>query len=1212
MGGPSRILPTGLVLLMLISIITPLSVNETSEKLDDEIDYLGSAKSSTLVDVPSLQIGDEWIYDAFFDVEGLVQSSLPSANVQTLTGTMTTTVDSITQETVENRSTLVYTIESIGTFEAQSVTLPSGTFLGDVTADLTVDYVGVEEYRVSDMALISRSMALNVDFGPVIIVGTMDIADITILTTYAPPQEGYDFPLTVGEGHFTNYTSTVQWSGSSDYFDIPPDETRQTSGFSTVVAVGDPSVTYNGCSNSYNVTQYNSDGSVAGFNWYCPAANFNAWQHIEDASLGLVIDFKLKSYTPATRSRLISVNLQFPAYFPDIEIGAWINITDASGNPVGSETVQFRYEVDSDIRTLTTASNGSAYALFDTGHSPDPSWTDFDIASHGIIGWIQGSNQVGVSTLTIDDNLVEVDLVTSAASVAMERVRGNETIIQSSATGLNAVPGDQLTFSVPVRNIGLLSSPPTELEVTTPDGTTSRASVPSLGPLAEARAEVSWTVPTNQPIGDVTLSFEADPDELVIEDANRSNNVDSLSLFIGRLPTATLANVIPTLTFEDVSIDGTNSVDLDGGDLTCTFVIAIENYQNAESPRAPITETNTECQYTANWEDDGVYDVSLTVVDDEGDVHSTSQTITIMNRPAVINLASSVSTLKVGESVTFNAYDHSDIDTNTPEAPVNMLWLPPTAPSGEAYTCSEGLVTQECTVVPENEGQFVMSFRGMDDDGAETSTSASVTVTNIAPSDAAMDLRRASDGVSILKNSQDIWEIEEDQELELVGSVFDSPNDMDTLRWSWQPDVEKNPSLQMTSEGPESIVPVHWSDSSGGGLHVIKMQVFDNDNASSGIVNGWVRVSNVAPTIDPFDPQFPLPEDFSVTLTGTYSDTASDIDSLEACWDTNPFDDSDGEGTAEDDCDQTGAVLEKSWPSAGVYTVIFHVTDDDGDRASQTVNFTVENRKPVAAIYASTLTPDAGEKFSLSANQSTDTASDMASLIYRWDVDASYDEDSDGFPDNDFDESGMEIWIELDDPGTHEIRLMVFDNNGEVGYATVFIEVQSVESGFLGGILNFENNGVAIIVIILLLVLGGLLGILALTSMRSKRADPWDAIASGVPMDSIPSSAPQSNMFAAPASATPEGTPPATNATAAQPVPVTETIVSTTPPIPATGLPEGWTEEQWSYYGAQWLEQQAAAPAVETPQPVVEAPQPVVETPPPAWPTSEGDMDLDL
>jgi hypothetical protein len=29
-----------------------------------------------------------------------------------------------------------------------------------------------------------------------------------------------------------------------------------------------------------------------------------------------------------------------------------------------------------------------------------------------------------------------------------------------------------------------------------------------------------------------------------------------------------------------------------------------------------------------------------------------------------------------------------------------------------------------------------------------------------------------------------------------------------------------------------------------------------------------------------------------------------------------------------------------------------------------------------------------------------------------------------------------------------------------------------------------------------------------------------------------------------------------------------------TPPIPETGLPEGWTMEQWAHYGKSWLDQQ--------------------------------------
>jgi hypothetical protein len=32
------------------------------------------------------------------------------------------------------------------------------------------------------------------------------------------------------------------------------------------------------------------------------------------------------------------------------------------------------------------------------------------------------------------------------------------------------------------------------------------------------------------------------------------------------------------------------------------------------------------------------------------------------------------------------------------------------------------------------------------------------------------------------------------------------------------------------------------------------------------------------------------------------------------------------------------------------------------------------------------------------------------------------------------------------------------------------------------------------------------------------------------------------------------------------------------PPLPEEGLPEGWTEEQWSHYGHQYLEAQSSHP----------------------------------
>ncbi|MEC7042662.1 MAG: hypothetical protein VXW89_05075, partial [Candidatus Thermoplasmatota archaeon] len=33
-------------------------------------------------------------------------------------------------------------------------------------------------------------------------------------------------------------------------------------------------------------------------------------------------------------------------------------------------------------------------------------------------------------------------------------------------------------------------------------------------------------------------------------------------------------------------------------------------------------------------------------------------------------------------------------------------------------------------------------------------------------------------------------------------------------------------------------------------------------------------------------------------------------------------------------------------------------------------------------------------------------------------------------------------------------------------------------------------------------------------------------------------------------------------------------VNSNAPPLPASGLPEGWTMEQWEHYGQQWVDQQ--------------------------------------
>ena len=60
---------------------------------------------------------------------------------------------------------------------------------------------------------------------------------------------------------------------------------------------------------------------------------------------------------------------------------------------------------------------------------------------------------------------------------------------------------------------------------------------------------------------------------------------------------------------------------------------------------------------------------------------------------------------------------------------------------------------------------------------------------------------------------------------------------------------------------------------------------------------------------------------------------------------------------------------------------------------------------------------------------------------------------------------------------------------------------------------------------------------------------------------------------AAPSVPTSMPTPAAAPAPAPAPAPAAAPAQDSTPPLPAGGLPAGWTMEQWKHYGQQWLDQ---------------------------------------
>jgi hypothetical protein len=129
---------------------------------------------------------------------------------------------------------------------------------------------------------------------------------------------------------------------------------------------------------------------------------------------------------------------------------------------------------------------------------------------------------------------------------------------------------------------------------------------------------------------------------------------------------------------------------------------------------------------------------------------------------------------------------------------------------------------------------------------------------------------------------------------------------------------------------------------------------------------------------------------------------------------------------------------------------------------------------------------------------------------------------------------------------------------------------------------GFPIEEIALWGVFLLILVGGVIVLLAI--MRSEEEDDdeyknwgedgyedslsanYGAVASAptVPVAGAPSPEP-----------IPAGAPP--TAPAPAPQPASAPVDDGMPPLPAGGLPNGWTMEQWKHYGQQWLEQNGQA-----------------------------------
>ena len=446
------------------------------------------------------------------------------------------------------------------------------------------------------------------------------------------------------------FFSSTTVSGTSDYFDPNTFDTAGPENNSwQITAEGIPTdgtsnIQYTGCDDSFKINEWNETGVSQGYNWYCPAVRYNSWMRVSNAA-GFTIDWLLKTYnpadsygftetsTPGTRNVAVDIDLQFLATLPDSEQMLTATYETSPGaTPQGNKNMQVRYESTNLLANPVTDGSGIVNYTLNVSDGMDTTPSSDDYSSNGVIVWDPVSKIIGATTVVIDLNVVAIDLVAQSDSIIVTRTRGTDTVTLNQAIGYAALPNDVLTFSIPAQNRGVLSSPATEIEVITPDGTSIRESVPAIPSYSEQRITVNWTVPADAAIGNQTLSFTVDPDELVTEDANRSNNDASVDIFIGRAPTASFTYDEGKYTFENITLNASASFDEDGGDVDCRFELESKPglIEVLEAPG---------CVTQWNWSDDGDWMVKVIVFDEELDEDIIEMNVTVLNRAPYLNLS---------------------------------------------------------------------------------------------------------------------------------------------------------------------------------------------------------------------------------------------------------------------------------------------------------------------------------------------------------------------------------------------------------------------------------------------------------------------------------------------------------------------------------------------------------------------------------------------
>lgn len=484
----------------------------------------GRARTGESVDMPAWAAGTKWVYH-----EKQQQKDTGALGVSDLTieGDITYTIVGRAKVTVVGSTYDVYVENFTGT---SSITGTVPGVLGAAPVSGTDVRDGYNYIRVSDLATVKTYSHDVID----IVISDPFLGDLTdhqvsfSNATVAPPEEDYDFPLTVADVWNLSFTTSTTVELTSD---LSGQQTKSTTEAETSkyscpskmnknVPAGPFDTYLVSARGVFDTGDSSSSGGVNKTLNYSPVVNNSVYGYIERKKNNgdtAKITIELKQYLPAAQALAVTANLTPSLEAPGNSVNLTGKVTFAAGGapaPGAVVSATFPDGATANWSAVADAQGGFAMTIALPGGPDDTPTGGYDYGSHGLVVNATSGGSSGFTVVTATTALPDFDIASDGVTIE---------------EGTTPTVGAPVSVNATVKNSGRVSSPAATVRFM--DGAIqigNDTAVPSMPPGGTANLTATWR-PTLE--GNRKVEVWLDPANSLIE-VNESNNRASITVAV--------------------------------------------------------------------------------------------------------------------------------------------------------------------------------------------------------------------------------------------------------------------------------------------------------------------------------------------------------------------------------------------------------------------------------------------------------------------------------------------------------------------------------------------------------------------------------------------------------------------------------------------------------------------------------------------------------